>query len=82
MALKSCFFMACLICINLVKFSYCHVCFLKNTQGESAASAIHNVANLVPYTLFVGTNSNDNEVAVVRTLKIILRYFSILEKIS
>ncbi len=44
--------------------------FLKDTQGESAASAIDKVANAVTHTRFVGTNPNDDEVVLMRILQV------------
>jgi hypothetical protein len=42
----------------------------KDTQGESAASAIDKVANAVTHTRFVGTNPNDDEVVLMRILQV------------
>jgi len=44
--------------------------FCKDTQGESAASAIDKVANAVTHTRFVGTNPNDDEVVLMRILQV------------
>jgi len=49
--------------------------FLKDTQGESAASAIDKVANAVTHTRFVGTNPNDDEVVLMRILQVNLFFF-------
>lgn len=43
---------------------------IKDTQGESAASAIDKVANAVTHTRFVGTNPNDDEVVLMRILQV------------
>ncbi len=49
--------------------------FLKDTQGESAASAIDKVANAVTHTRFVGTNPNDDEVVLMRILQVNFFFF-------
>jgi brefeldin A-resistance guanine nucleotide exchange factor 1 len=62
-----------LIGIDLIEyFLYENVDFflLKDTQGESAASAIDKVANAVTHTRFVGTNPNDDEVVLMRILQV------------
>ena len=48
---------------------------IKDTQGESAASAIDKVANAVTHTRFVGTNPNDDEVVLMRILQVNLFSF-------
>jgi brefeldin A-resistance guanine nucleotide exchange factor 1 len=63
-----------LIGIDLIEyFLYENVDFflLKDTQGESAASAIDKVANAVTHTRFVGTNPNDDEVVLMRILQVL-----------
>jgi hypothetical protein len=52
------------------KKKYIFICLLKDTQGESAASAIDKVANAVTHTRFVGTNPNDDEVVLMRILQV------------
>ena len=42
----------------------------KDIQGDSAASAIDEVVNAVTHSRFVGTNPNDDEVVLVRILRV------------
>lgn len=51
---------------NLIRLFF----FYKDTQGESAASAIDKVAYAVTHTRFVGTNPNDDEVVLMRILQV------------
>jgi brefeldin A-resistance guanine nucleotide exchange factor 1 len=57
---------------SIWRFCFLKFFFLwKDTQGESAASAIDKVANAVTHTRFVGTNPNDDEVVLMRILQVL-----------